>query len=161
MLTMNDTTWLTTEQQSAWRKLVAVVELLPGALESQLQGDADLRHFEYFALAMLSEAPEHTLRLTGLATLTNSTLPRLSHVISRLERRGLVRREPCPEDKRATNAVLTEDGLAVVERAAPGHVENVRRTVFEPLAADDVADLDRIMGRILTALDPDGAVHQR
>src|SRR3954453_15468888 len=104
---MSEARWLDDEQLRAWKKLIAVVELLPGTLETQLQQDSDLSHFEYFTLAMLSEAPERTLRMTGLAAQTNSTLARLSHVVSRLEKRGLVRREPCAEDRRATNAVLT------------------------------------------------------
>ena len=65
--------FLTADQMSAWKKLIAVVELLPGTLESQLRRDADLSHFEYFTMAMLSEAPEHTLRMTALASLTNSS----------------------------------------------------------------------------------------
>ncbi|MDM7831048.1 MarR family winged helix-turn-helix transcriptional regulator [Cellulomonas edaphi] len=156
---MPETTWLTPEQLSAWKKLIAVVELLPGTLEAQLQRDADLTHFEYFTLAMLSEAPDRTLRLSDLAAATNATLARLSHVVSRLERRGLVRREPCAEDRRATNGVLTEAGLAVVVAAAPGHVDTVRRHVIDPLTPADVADLDRIMLRVLSVLDPTNAMH--
>jgi DNA-binding MarR family transcriptional regulator len=151
---MTDDRWLTADQLSAWKKLIAVVELLPGALESQLRRDADLSHFEYFTMAMLSEAPEHTLRMTALASLTNSTLARLSHVVSRLEERDIVRREPCADDRRATNAALTANGWAKVVATAPGHVATVRQTVIDPLTATDVADLDRIMGRILGALDP-------
>jgi DNA-binding MarR family transcriptional regulator len=151
---MSDDRWLTADQLSAWKKLIAVVELLPGALESQLRRDADLSHFEYFTMAMLSEAPEHTLRMTALASLTNSTLARLSHVVSRLEERDIVRREPCADDRRATNAALTANGWAKVVATAPGHVATVRQTVIDPLTATDVADLDRIMGRILGALDP-------
>lgn len=155
---MSDDHWLTAEQLTAWKKLIAVVELLPGALESQLRRDADLSHFEYFAMAMLSEAPERTLRMTALASLTNSTLARLSHVVSRLEGRGLVRRQPCGEDGRATNAVLTSKGWAKVVDTAPGHVATVRQNVIDPLTATDVAHLDRIMGRILGALDPANAM---
>lgn len=151
---MTDDRGLTADQLSAWKKLIAVVELLPGAVESQLRRDADLSHFDYFTMAMLSEAPEHTLRMTALASLTNSTLARLSHVVSRLEERGFVRREPCPEDRRATNAALTANGWAKVVATAPGHVGTVRQTVIDPLTAVDVADLDRIMGRILGSLDP-------
>src|ERR1035438_379955 len=99
---MTDDRWLTAEQLSAWKKLIAIVELLPGVLESQLRRDASLSHFEYFTMAMLSEAPERTLRMTSLASLTNSTLARLSHVVSRLQERGFVHREPCAEDRRAT-----------------------------------------------------------
>ena len=152
---MDDTRWLTPDQLRAWKKFVAVVEILPGVLDSQLQHDADVTHFEYFAMAMLSEAPERTLRMTSLASATNSTLPRLSHVISRLEKRGYVDRAPCPEDRRATNATLTENGWQKVVATAPGHVNTVSTNVIDPLTAADVADLDRIMGRMLRVLDPD------
>lgn len=151
---MTDTRWLTADELRAWKRLIAVVELLPGALESQLQRDSGLSHFEYFTLAMLSEAPDRTLRMTALAAHTNATLARLSHVVSRLEKRGLVRREACAEDRRATNAVLTDAGWTTVVAAAPGHVGTVRENVIDPLTAADVADLDRIMGRILDVLDP-------
>ena len=150
---MTDTRWLTAEQLSAWKKLIAVVELLPGTLESQLQRDSGLSHFEYFTLAMLSEAPDRTLRMTALAELTNATLPRLSHVASRLEERGYLTRTPCPSDRRATNAALTEAGWQKVVDSAPGHVDTVRELVFAGLDGTDVADLDRIMSRILARLD--------
>src|SRR3954465_3405036 len=124
-----ETRWLTDDERVAWVRLAAVLELLPGVLDSQLRRDADLSHFEYFVLAMLSEAPERTLRMTSLASRTNATLPRLSHVVRRLEDRDLVERFPCPEDGRATNARLTEDGWAKVVATAPGHVETVREHV--------------------------------
>jgi DNA-binding MarR family transcriptional regulator len=152
---MDDTRWLTADQLAAWKKFVAVVEILPGVLDSQLQRDAELTHFEYFTMAMLSEAPERTLRMTSLASATNATLPRLSHVVSRLESRGFVERSPSAEDRRATNARLTEHGWEKVVATAPGHVETVRESVIDPLTEDDVADLDRIMGRMLRQLDPE------
>ena len=148
--------WLDEEQHEAWVKLVAVVELLPGLLDTQLRRDAALTHFEYFALAMLSEAPERTLRMTALAQRTNATLPRLSHVVRRLEGRGLVHRFPCPEDGRATNAQLTEAGWAAVVAAAPGHVATVRRHVVDALSPAQVRQLDAIATSLLERLDPDG-----
>jgi len=152
---MDDTRWLTPAQLSAWKKFVAVVEILPGILDSQLQHDAGLTHFEYFTMAMLSEAPERTLRMTSLASATNSTLPRLSHVVSRLEKRGYVARTPCEEDRRATNATLTDEGWAKVVDTAPGHVDTVRENVIAPLSAEDVAGLDRAMSAILRTIDPE------
>ena len=152
---MTETRWLDENQLNAWKNFVAVVELLPGVLDSQLQRDAELSHFEYFVLAMLSEAPNHTLRMTALAAATNATLPRLSHVASRLEKKGYLERTPCSEDKRATNARLTSAGIDKVVATAPGHVATVRENVIDPLSAEDVADLDRIMGRILDTLDPE------
>lgn len=153
---MGETQWLSQAEMSAWRKFVAVVELLPGALDGQLQRDAGLSHFEYFVMAMLSEAPGRTLRMTELSAETNATLPRLSHVVARLEKRGYVQRSPCETDRRATNATLTASGWQKVVASAPGHVGAVRENVIGPLDARDVADLERIMGRMLARLDPDG-----
>jgi DNA-binding MarR family transcriptional regulator len=151
-----DTPWLDDDQLRTWVKLVAVVELLPGALDTQLRRDAGLTHFEYFVLAMLSEAPERTLRMTALARRTNATLPRLSHVVRRLEERSLVERFPCPEDGRATNARLTPDGWDVLVAAAPGHVENVRRHVVDALTPEQVEQLGAIADALLERLDPEG-----
>src|SRR5215213_4582727 len=138
------TRWLDQTQLSAWVRLAAVLELLPGVLDTQLRRDADLSHFEYFVLAMLSEAPERTLRMTSLAARTNATLPRLSHVVRRLEDRGLVRRFPCPEDGRATNAQLTDAGWTTVVEAAPGHVANVRQQVIDARKGEQVRQLAEI-----------------
>ena len=151
-----DTPWLDDEQLDAWVKLIAVVELLPGVLDSQLRRDAGLTHFEYFVLAMLSEADDRTLRMTALAQRTNATLPRLSHVVRRLEDRELVDRFPCPEDGRATNARLTQSGMAEVVAAAPGHVANVRHHVIEALTPSQLQQLRGIADALLTKLDPEG-----
>ena len=150
------TRWLDDEERRAWLRLVAVTELLPGLLDAQLRQDAGLTHFEYFVVAMLSEAPDRTLRMTTLARRTNATLPRLSHVVQRLENRGLVERFPCPEDGRATNARLTDAGWAAVVDAAPGHVDTVRRLVLDPRTRPQLAQLQRIGDALLTRLDPDG-----
>lgn len=153
-----DTPWLGRRELRAWIRLVAVLELLPGALDGQLRRDADVTHFEYYVLAMLSEAPGRTLRMTELARQTNATLPRLSHVVARLEDRGLVDRFPCPEDRRATNAGLTEMGWAKVEQAAPGHVANVRQHVIDALSDEQIDQLADIGEGILARLDPTGSL---
>ena len=151
-----ETEWLSEDERAAWLRLIAVVELLPPLLDSQLRTDSGLTHFEYFVLAMLSEAPERTLRMTSLAQRTNATLPRLSHVVRRLEDRGLVDRFPCPEDGRATNAHLTDAGWEAVVAAAPGHVETVRSYVLDPLAPEQLDQLRGIGEALLTRLDPEG-----
>ena len=151
-----ETRWLSEDERAAWLRVVAIVELLPGVLDSQLRSEAGLTHFEYFVVAMLSEAPERTLRMTTLAQRTNATLPRLSHVVRRLEERGLVERSPCPEDGRATNARLTPAGWDAVVAAAPGHVETVRRHVLDPLTPAQVEQLRSIGDALLGRLDPDG-----
>ena len=159
-----DGTWLSDDELAAWVRLVAVVELLPGVLDSQLRKDAQLTSFEYYVLAMLSEAPRRTLRMTVLATQTNATLPRLSHVVRRLQDRGLVERLQCPQDGRVTNARLTTAGWRKVRRTAPGHVATVRQHVMGALTPEQVADLRAIAEAILHRLDPDGtmsALYQR
>ena len=153
-----DSPYLDDKQLAAWVRLAAIVELLPGVLDSQLRRDAGLTHFDYFVLAMLSEAPARTLRMTALARQTNATLPRLSHVVQRLEDRGLVERFPCPSDKRATNARLTAAGWEKVLAVAPGHALTVRKNVIDPLTAEQIAQLTGIADAILHRLDPDGAM---
>jgi DNA-binding MarR family transcriptional regulator len=151
-----DTRWLSTEESAAWVRLVAISELLPGALDAQLLRDAGLTHFEYAALMSLADAPSRTMRMTELASRTNATLPRLSHVARRLEERGLIRRFPCPEDRRATNATITDAGLDLISAAAPGHVDTVRANVLDALTPAQLEQLYDIAGAVLTRLDPDG-----
>ena len=153
-----ETPWLNEYESTAWVGLVAVLELLPGVLDSQLRRDAELTHFEYYALAMLSEAPKRTLRMTALAAQTNATLPRLSHVAQRLEIRGLIERFPCPQDARATNVRLTAVGWRKVRRSAPGHVANVREHVIDALTAEQVGQLADITDAVLRRLDPAATV---
>jgi DNA-binding MarR family transcriptional regulator len=151
-----ETRWLDEQERAAWLRLVAVLELLPGVLDTQLRTESALTHYEYFVLAMLSEAPERALRMTSLAQRTNATLPRLSHVVRRLEHRGLVERLPCPGDGRATNARLTDAGWDAVVTAAAGHVDTVRRHVLDPLTPEQIEQLRGIGDALLTRLDPDG-----
>ena len=148
--------WLDDDERQAWLRLVAVTELLPAALDAQLRRDSGLTHFEYFVLAMLSEAADRTLRMTELAQRTNASLPRLSHVVRRLEDRSLVERFPCPEDGRATNARLTDAGWDAVVAAAPGHVATVRAEVIDALTPEQVRQLSQITESVLRRLDPDG-----
>lgn len=146
--------WLDQTEREMWMRLVGVTFLMPGVLESQLKRDAGLSFFEYHVLAMLSEADAHTRLMSDLAKWSNSSLSRLSHVVTRLEKQGWVRREACPNDGRATNAVLTEEGLAHLAAHAPAHVEEVRRQIFDVLEPDQVVALAEGLGRILAQLDP-------
>jgi DNA-binding MarR family transcriptional regulator len=153
-----DVNWLSEDELTAWKRLVAVVELLPGVLDTQLRKDAGLTNYEYYVLAMLSESPNRTLRMTALAARTNATLPRLSHVVRRLEERGLVERAPCPGDGRAINASLTDAGLRKVQETAPGHVRNVRRHVIDALTPEQIGQLNAITESLLQRLDPEGTL---
>lgn len=152
----DDVRWLDQAEMTAWLRLIAVAERLPGILDSQLRRESGLTHFEYQVLAMLSDAPERTLRMTSLGLQTNATLPRLSHVVRRLEERGLVERTEAPEDRRASNAHLTDEGYAALAAAAPGHVATVRDVVLDPLSRRQLEGLADALGAILGRVDPSG-----
>jgi len=145
---------LTGPEQQAWRRLAAVTMLLPAALESQLQRDAELTHFGYWVMAMLSEAPGRCLRMSELAALSYGSQSRLSHLVSRLEQQGYVRRERVGEDRRGYLAVLTDVGYAKVVATAPGHLDEVRARVFDRLTPAQVAQLDEICAAIINGTSP-------
>ncbi|MFC0112499.1 MarR family winged helix-turn-helix transcriptional regulator [Kibdelosporangium aridum] len=149
-----DVRWLTAGQRLVWMDMFRVLTRLPAALDAQLERDSGLTFFEYHVLALLSEVPGHTLRLSRVAQLISSSLSRLSNVVKRLEARGLVRREPDPDDGRATRAVLTDAGMATVEQAAPGHVANVRDLIIDALDDAQLEALRVAHQQILTRLDP-------
>lgn len=128
--------------------------MLPTALDAQLERDASLDFFEYHVLSMLSELPGRALRMSRLAQLTSSSLSRLSNVVKRLEAGGLLRREPDPDDGRATRAVLTDAGVAAVERAAAGHVALVRDLIVDVLSPAQLDQMRTAHERILDRLDP-------
>lgn len=150
---MDEPRWLDDEEQYAWRRLAAVILKLPGELEAQLQRDSGMSHFEYWVIALLSEAPDRTLQLSHLAGQANASLSRVSHVVARLERRGWVTRCRRADDARATLAVLTDAGWRQVVAAAPGHVEAVRHLVFDALVPGDVPHLARICDAIVAQID--------
>jgi DNA-binding MarR family transcriptional regulator len=143
--------WLTDEEQAAWRPFVGLLFRFPALLDAQLQRDAGISHFDYMVLSQLSEAPGRTLRMSELAALASGSVSRLSHVVSRLEAKGWVRRESCPGDGRFINAVLTEPGWQKVVETAPGHVAAVRRLLIDTLTPADLASLAAISTQILQA----------
>lgn len=144
---MDEPTWLTDEQLHAWQLLVSVLALLPRELEGPL-AEHDLTFYEYSVMAGLSDAPDRSLRMSHLAEWSKGSLSRLSHVVSRLEGRGLVQRRPSPADGRVTIAQLTDAGMAAMQVAAPDHVASVRRLVFDVLTDEQVDQLDAICSAI-------------
>jgi DNA-binding MarR family transcriptional regulator len=136
---------------SAWLQLVGTFTLLPAALDSQLQREAGMTHFEFEVLVALSRQPGRSLQLKDLAVVANGSLSRLSHVISRLEQRGWVRRTRGTKG-RATRAELTDDGYRKLMEAGPIHFREVRRLVFDVLTPEEVKALKQVTGRINTGL---------
>jgi DNA-binding MarR family transcriptional regulator len=144
--------WLDPSEQETWQALIGVLIRLPAALDAQMRRDAGITHFEYQVLAGLSQAAGRTRRMSDLAEQTEGSLPRLSQVVRRLEARGWVRRTTHPADGRCTLATLTEDGWAKVQQAAPGHVAEVRRLVFDQLTGAQSWQLRQIGRSVMRAV---------
>jgi DNA-binding MarR family transcriptional regulator len=138
---VTDVRWLTPEEQSVWRAFLDVSRLTTEHMNRQLSEESGMSLPEYEILVALSEAPERRLRMSELADRVLSSRSRITHTVGRMEERGHVRRESCLDDGRGVLCVLTDAGFAVLEAAAPGHVESVRRAVFDPLSPDDVESL--------------------
>jgi DNA-binding MarR family transcriptional regulator len=147
--------WLDEDQQRAWRAWLTASELVPRALDAQLQRDAGISHAAYVVLAMLSESPTRSRRMSDLARRANQSQSRLSHTVARLEERGWVRRQRAAEDGRGSTAVLTDAGWDVVVAVAPGHVEAVREAVFGPLTPEQTRVLGEALQVVVDKLDPD------
>lgn len=147
--------WLTAAEVDSWLSLVRLMTWLPWSIDQQLRRDSNLGMVEYQVLARLSNSPDRTQRMSSLAELTNASLSRLSHLVTRLEKRGLVRREPDPADGRFTNAILTDEGFQALAEAAPGHVAHVRSLVVDVISPEQLRRIgltaDRIVARIDTS----------
>lgn len=154
MADMSDAEPLSHPQRVAVARLHALLELLPTALDKRL-APAGLTAFEYTLLESLSEAELGRLRLSALASRTNATLPRLSRVVTGLERKGLVVRAACEADGRATNAVLTDEGRTAYISAQPRYADAVRDMILDGLDEGGVDDLARLALDVLGRLDPD------
>jgi DNA-binding MarR family transcriptional regulator len=133
--------WLSDEEQQAWRSMLAVHKLLLRQLDRDLHSDG-LSLNDYEILAYLSEMPGHRMRMTDLADATCQSRSRLSHQIARIEDRDLVRREDCEGDKRGTMAVLTNAGMALLERVAPRHVDSVRLHFIDRITPEQLDTLN-------------------
>lgn len=143
------TRWLSDDEQKVWRSYLLANQLLWAALDRQLQRDAGMPHAYYIILAMLSEAPNRELTMSQLAKVTGSSPSRLSHAVSKLEQAGWIRRRKHDTDGRTTLASLTDDGFEVLAAAAPGHVDEVRNVLFDPLTPEQVDQLGDIVSAIV------------
>jgi DNA-binding MarR family transcriptional regulator len=148
--------WLSAEEQCTWRNFLTACGALLAAVDGQLQRDSGMPLAYYEILVRLSEAPGRSLRMTQLAEASSSSKSRVSHAVARLEERGWVRRQDCPTDRRGQIAQLTGEGFAALSAAAPGHVEQVRRSLFDSLSTEQLRQLAEISAALLAAAGPDG-----
>jgi DNA-binding MarR family transcriptional regulator len=149
--------WLSAEQQEAWRAFLTATQTLFSAVDGQLQRDSALPHGYYEILVRLSEADNRSLRMSQLAEASTSSKSRLSHAVARLEERGWVERLDCETDRRGQIARMTDAGFAALAAAAPGHVWQVRRSLFDHLTAEQVTQLTAISNAIAAGHQGDAA----
>ena len=145
------TRWLSEQEQRTWRLFVQACESVFAATDAQLIRDSGLPHGYYEILVHLSEAPGRALRMTQLARASTYSKSRLSHAVARLEERGWVQRRDCPTDRRGQIAQLTDEGFAALAAAAPGHVEQVRRSLIDVLTPEQMKQLHEITAAIIAA----------
>lgn len=148
--------WLSGEERAAWLANSAIMISLPAALDARMQRESQMTFFEYMVLSVLSEEADRTMQMSALAARTSASLSRLSHVVGRLEKRGLLSRARIPGPGRRTNATLTEAGYEAVVAAAPGHVAAVREYLLDGLEARDLAALRRIGTAVEAAVNRGG-----
>jgi DNA-binding MarR family transcriptional regulator len=156
VMTTTDVRWLSTEEERLWRRWNQLNGLLSATLQRELQQDAGLSMPDLEVLIHLTDSPEGRLRVNDLAGLLQWERSRVSHHVTRMERRGLAERVECVEDGRGAWVTITPDGRHAIEAAAPGHVAAVRRLVFDVLGADDAARFAEIVDTLLASFD-DGA----
>ncbi len=153
----NEPRWLSAEERQAWLALSRTMATLPAALDAQLQRCAGVNYYEYLVLAMLSEQPDRRLAMSQLSSVTAGSLSRLSNVVTRLERRGLVGRCADPDDRRVRVVALADAGWQVLVAAAPAHVAHVRRLVIDAVTPTELAHLRDALLCVLDRVDPEGS----
>ncbi|MEA5363344.1 MarR family transcriptional regulator [Amycolatopsis sp., V23-08] len=152
---MGEQSALDHDEAPFWRSLMRITTALPRALEDQFLPETGLAMTDYGVLVALSEAPDRLLRISALAAATGLSLSRISRVVDDLARRGLVEKRKCADDGRASNAVLTDAGLARLEAAYPTHLARARAAVFDHLSAEDIRTAGPVLARLAAALDAD------
>jgi DNA-binding MarR family transcriptional regulator len=149
----SDVQWLTAEEERVWRRWLTLNARLSATLQRELQDDAGLSMPDYEVLVHLTDRPAGRMRVSDLARLLQWERSRVSHHVTRMESRRLVQREECAEDGRGAFVVITPQGRAAIEQAAPGHVNTVRRLVFDALSPEEIDTLATIIDKALAHLD--------
>jgi DNA-binding MarR family transcriptional regulator len=153
MVGVNNPRWLNEREQRAWRAYLAMQSRLQVRLNRQLQSDADMSLADFDVLVALTDRPDVQGRVLELAETLQWEKSRLSHHLARMQRRGLIKRQECPDDGRGAFVVLSDEGRLAIERAAPAHVDTVRALVFDGLDPDQVDTLADIAETVLNRID--------
>lgn len=161
MVIMGATNWLNNDEQRLWRAYLDATRMLIQGLDRQLLHDAGISFTDFEILVLLSESTDRRMRMRDLADASTTTRSGITRAVSRMENAGWVRRVECESDRRGAWAELTDTGFEVLTNASPGHVEAVRRKVFDHLSADEVVAMADAFARIRTALQDDRSTPAR
>ena len=153
---MTGTQWLDDAELSAWRAFMQMQGRLTARLNRQLQADSGLSLADYHVLVLLTDAPDGRLRPFELQRDLQWEQSRLSHHLTRMQRRGLIARQECSEDGRGALVSVTDTGRQAIGAAAPGHVAAVRELFFGGLTRDQIAVLEQLSNQVLSRLDAAG-----
>lgn len=153
----SDVRWLSADEQHLWRGWLKLNAQLTSTLQRELQEDAGLSASDFEVLVNLTDSEAGRVRVSDLATQMVWERSRLSHHVTRMERRGMVERVECPSDGRGAFIVITPEGRAAIEVAAPGHVDAVRRLVFDGLKGDDVSAMSALVDKLLSRMDKEAS----
>ena len=145
--------WLDDDEMAAWLPLVRILVALPQAIDKRLREEVGITHTYYAMLATLSAQPDRSLTMGELARLTGTSPSRLTHAVAVLEQRGWVVKAPCATDRRSQFATLTDEGYALLERIAPGHLAQVRELVFDRLTPEQIRNLADIANALVGGID--------
>jgi DNA-binding MarR family transcriptional regulator len=149
---MTETRWLDAREAHLWQSYRDSYRELISALEARLIQNSGLSGADYALLHPLSSSPQGVLRTRDLGLSVGWERSRLSHQVSRMEKRGLVVREECASDARGSMVRLTDAGRAAVEAAAPDHVDAVRTYLLDKLTGEEQDILATLLDRVLTDL---------
>ncbi|MHB1548690.1 MAG: MarR family winged helix-turn-helix transcriptional regulator [Acidimicrobiales bacterium] len=152
---MGEVRWLDEHEQRAWRALQSMQLRLTGRLAADVAATSDLSYADYLVLVALADRPGDRARLFQLAGILGWEKSRLSHQVTRMTGRGLVRKERCDGDRRGAFVVATETGRKAIEAAAPHHVAMVRRLFIDPLTPGELDAITSAAEKVLAVLDGD------
>ncbi|KMS90156.1 MULTISPECIES: MarR family winged helix-turn-helix transcriptional regulator [Streptomyces] len=145
--------WLTPQEQHAWRSFIRLHDKLRGRLSRSLQAESSVSATDFAVLVELTDVPDGRRRFQELARALEWEKSRMSHHIARMVKRGLVVREECPEDGRGAFVVITDEGRAMIEAAAPRHVEAVRELFLDHVTPAELRTLAQVSERVVEKLD--------
>lgn len=152
---MHRFSWLDEHDTEIWLTMWAMISWIPARLDEALKANESMNLSDYLALVEIAQADDQKITMSQLAKATQMSASRLSHIVARLERRGLVARSQDSTDRRTNIATLTKDGVEFIVRSTPGYLQKLRELVFDSITPEEADQLNRLMKKIVAKAGPD------